>query len=217
MEHEQAQDLLSEYLDGTLSDDQTRDLEAHLETCPECSQSLSMLRQAMTAVSSIPRVKAPHHFARRVKRRARQAGLLGTRRRRVARHLTGPFQSVMTMYGLLIAVGLLIVIVMIAQQQIELLTVPPVPADVHVDRTEDVAAAARCAWLVGATVHNAGRSLPEDSPLADPTGVELAVPSERWKDLCGCLDSAGLSGNLPERTPQAGADGRIRLVVHTPN
>ena len=126
MEHERANELLSEHLEGSLDEAQTRALEQHLAECEACSQDLSMLKRAMDMIRALPEAEAPPHFARRVHRRARQAGLMRRQRRSLA-SMSIPFSSTWTTWTLMLAVAFLLIIVLIAQQQIVLLTVEPLP------------------------------------------------------------------------------------------
>jgi len=74
---------LSPYLDGALNANDKASLEKHLPGCRECRDDLSLLRSAVHAVSSLPKLKAPPGFADRVSAQVRaeaaahQGGLLG--------------------------------------------------------------------------------------------------------------------------------------------
>jgi len=202
MEHEQATDLLSEYLEGDLAADQAAALEQHLESCRECSQTLAMLSQALRAVNRMPKARAPAHFARRVKLRARRAGLLRPRRQRLMERMTAPFSSTLTTWGLLLAVGLLLVVVMIAQQQIELLMVGPQTPTVDLDHPDQLAAVEALVARLDLAVE----------PRADPGDpLELAIPEESWPAFIQGMRSAGLADRLPS-APKI-RDGIIRLRI----
>lgn len=54
---------LSEYIDGYLTPEERHMVDSHLETCPKCSQELSALKDYLTLMHSLGRVKAPPSFA----------------------------------------------------------------------------------------------------------------------------------------------------------
>jgi anti-sigma factor RsiW len=201
MDHERADELLSEYLDGSLDADRTAALERHLADCPECRRSLTLLRRTLRVVERLPQVRAPERFARRVEHRARRAGLLRGRRRRLSDRMSAPFSSIWTTWALLLSVGLLLVVVLIAQQQIDVLLgsgpVRVALADAE-QRQAVVAVAERLELAVEADAGPAGE-------------VELRLRPERWAELRAALAAAGLDLDLPIQPPRPGPGGRVRL------
>ncbi len=201
MDHERADELLSEYLEGSLDADQAAALERHIADCPECRRSLTLLRQTLRMVERLPRVRAPERFARRVEHRARRAGLLRGRRRRLSDRMSAPFSSIWTTWALLLSVGLLLLLVLIAQQQIDVL-LDSGPVRIALADAEQRAA----------VVAVAERLELQADPAAGPEGeVELRLRPERWAELRAALDAAGLDVALPARPPRPGPGGRIRL------
>ncbi len=69
MDHEAAQELFSEYLEGELSPEQQAEVKAHLEGCEECRQELEAFRQTMRALSGLRPLPPPEGFARKVQQR----------------------------------------------------------------------------------------------------------------------------------------------------
>jgi hypothetical protein len=55
-----ARELITEYLDGELSADETLHLKEHLASCDACDRELSEQRQLIERVKALPRVPAPH-------------------------------------------------------------------------------------------------------------------------------------------------------------
>ncbi|MDP2871401.1 MAG: DUF4349 domain-containing protein [Bacillota bacterium] len=54
--------LLSDYIDGQLSDNRRRQVESHLRTCTSCAAELSRLRRTVEAVRSLPELDLPADF-----------------------------------------------------------------------------------------------------------------------------------------------------------
>lgn len=200
MDHERADELLSEYLEGSLDADRAAALERHLADCPECRRSLTLLRQTLRMVERLPRVRAPERFVRRVEHRARRAGLLRGRRR-LSDRMSAPFSSIWTTWALLLSVGLLLLLVLIAQQQIDVL-LDSGPVRIALADAEQRAAVVAVAERLELQV----------DPAAGPEGeVELRLRPERWAELRAALDAAGLDVALPVHAPRPGPGGRIRL------
>lgn len=63
--HKQVIDLLSPYVDGQVTADERILVEAHLATCPQCTQDLATLRQTVALVGQLPQVAAPRPFTLR--------------------------------------------------------------------------------------------------------------------------------------------------------
>lgn len=64
--HDELEAQLSEYVDGSLGDDERRAVEQHLEGCADCRAALAELRETMSALSGLNRVAAPENFDRSV-------------------------------------------------------------------------------------------------------------------------------------------------------
>jgi hypothetical protein len=54
---EKIQDLLSPYLDGELTPEEKASVEAHLSSCRECAELLSLLRVATESLAAFPEVE----------------------------------------------------------------------------------------------------------------------------------------------------------------
>ncbi|HDR14586.1 MAG TPA: hypothetical protein ENN79_03690 [Desulfobacteraceae bacterium] len=59
--------LLSDYLDGELNPEIRRDLEAHLENCPACSQCLRSLKRSIELYHEASGQEAPPEVVARLK------------------------------------------------------------------------------------------------------------------------------------------------------
>ena len=55
-------ELLSDYMENTLSDDERRSIDFHLKTCVDCRNYLETLKQTMTLLGQIPAVPMPSEF-----------------------------------------------------------------------------------------------------------------------------------------------------------
>lgn len=60
--HRKFRNKLSAYIDGELSNDAVRSLDAHLESCDTCRLELDEMRATVDALRSIPEVEAPRSF-----------------------------------------------------------------------------------------------------------------------------------------------------------
>lgn len=56
-------ELLSEYLDGQLDEVTSQQVEAHLQTCPNCHADYETLRQTVGVLRQLPMRPVPHGFA----------------------------------------------------------------------------------------------------------------------------------------------------------
>jgi hypothetical protein len=52
-------ELLAEYVDGELPADRRAEVEAHLTTCPTCTEEVALAREARGALQALPEVPAP--------------------------------------------------------------------------------------------------------------------------------------------------------------
>jgi len=67
-----AKECFSGYFDGLLEEDSKRELERHLETCPECRKEWNSYRSLFTAVRNLPPVEASGGFEARLAARIRR-------------------------------------------------------------------------------------------------------------------------------------------------
>jgi len=54
---EKIQDLLSPYLDGELTPEAKAEVDAHLSSCPECVELLSLLKMATDSLAAFPEIE----------------------------------------------------------------------------------------------------------------------------------------------------------------
>ncbi len=75
MNHQEAKDLFTNYLDGDMADAERSALEAHLSTCTECKQEWQTFKKLMSEVSGLMNLSPPKDvvFAveRKIHRRSR--------------------------------------------------------------------------------------------------------------------------------------------------
>ncbi|MHC4712298.1 MAG: anti-sigma factor family protein [Planctomycetota bacterium] len=71
MDCKYAQDLAA-FLDGELTEAEAGNLAAHLETCPDCRERLSLLKRSYGALDLLGEVAVPSGFAERVRSRVRK-------------------------------------------------------------------------------------------------------------------------------------------------
>lgn len=176
MEHAQAEDLLSEYLEGGLEAEQRRRLEEHLQECAACRRDLSLLSRSLELMRRLPRVEAPPLFAQRLLRRARRRGLLSTRLHHQWPRWVIPFQTV-----ILVLLAMLTAVVLIM-----LLDDHPLPLEVEepscllvLSGAADVNALAESAWFCRGKVRFAGREVPRGARLMGKDQLTLHLaPAE---------------------------------------
>lgn len=60
-------DLFSSYLDDELSQEETRMVEKHLESCADCRELMGYLRQAQDAMRSMPEIEVPADLLQRLR------------------------------------------------------------------------------------------------------------------------------------------------------
>lgn len=110
MDHQRAQDLLSDYLDGELSAESASELEQHLEGCEECRLDLESLRETLSVLGGLKPVEPSQDFlqqvTRKVRRRSKSAFDFNFGLDRKI-----PFEAVsMVLLGILLALYLLLVV-----------------------------------------------------------------------------------------------------------
>jgi anti-sigma factor RsiW len=69
MDHQAAQELFSDYLEGTLPEAEREALAAHLEGCADCRAELESLRQMLRSLSGLRPLPPPENFTRKVEQR----------------------------------------------------------------------------------------------------------------------------------------------------
>ena len=63
---ERIEDLLSPYLEDELSPEDRQTVENHLSSCPECSELLSLMREANIALTAFPEVEVSQNLQNRL-------------------------------------------------------------------------------------------------------------------------------------------------------
>lgn len=64
--HEEIEGKLSDYVEGSLSADDTAAVEEHLRGCPSCTEALAGVKETVNALSGLHKIPAPPHFERDV-------------------------------------------------------------------------------------------------------------------------------------------------------
>jgi hypothetical protein len=210
MEHEQAQELLSDYLDGALSSEQRALFESHLSQCPACQADLDLLRRTLQLVRRMPKIEAPPQFARKVRRRAIKAGLLRGRGRFGLARFMVPYEA--TMVVLLATVGAMVVSQLLILKPVEPTVVENAPVNLWLDNTPQVNQVAQSVWNVEGEVRVFGRLAPPGSPLSAGGELELFVPSSAWSRFVNSLQQAGWGKELPKNVT-AWPDGKIHVLI----
>ncbi len=110
MDHQRAQELLSDYLDGELSGEDVAALQQHLEECEECRLELDSLRETLSMLRGLKPAEPSSDFLQKVNRKVR-------RRSKSAFDFSFgldrkiPFEAVsMVLLGILLAMYLLLVV-----------------------------------------------------------------------------------------------------------
>jgi hypothetical protein len=66
MEHNDIRHRLSEFIDGSVTDEERAMIEAHLETCTECSQALQELRKTLEHIKTVEEIDPPAWMAQKI-------------------------------------------------------------------------------------------------------------------------------------------------------
>ena len=110
MDHQRAQELLSDYLDGELSGELLAELDQHLEGCDECQAELDSLRETLSVLGGLKPAEPSPDFLQQVNQKLR-------RRSKSAFDFSFgldrkiPFEAVsMVLLGILLALYLLLVV-----------------------------------------------------------------------------------------------------------
>ena len=64
--HETIEAKLSDYVEGSLSAEETAAVEEHLRGCASCTEALAGVRETVNALSGLHKIPAPPHFDRDV-------------------------------------------------------------------------------------------------------------------------------------------------------
>jgi anti-sigma factor RsiW len=72
MDHEKANELLGDYLEGELSDEQSAQVAAHVEGCETCAKELTALKETMRSLSGLHHLPPPPEFTSKVERTIRR-------------------------------------------------------------------------------------------------------------------------------------------------
>ncbi|MBW2699932.1 MAG: zf-HC2 domain-containing protein [Deltaproteobacteria bacterium] len=211
--HEQAQGLLSDYMEDSLSEAERQSVKAHLESCTTCREELALLKRTMPLIQGMPRVQAPSGFTNRVSLRARKSGILARRRRTHLWRISTPFTSIVTMAVLMAAVGAMLVVVLMLQQQIEVLIQEQPPTRMQVDDAADLERIARLAWAADAEVRVTDKPLAPDSPIGDALELELRLDKNKLEGFFSAMEQAGLQHTLLEIEEYKTGTGSAFILV----
>jgi len=69
MNHQEAKDLFTNYLDGDMADAQRTELEAHLSACTECKEEWQAFKKLMSEVSGLMNLAPPRDVVRAVEKK----------------------------------------------------------------------------------------------------------------------------------------------------
>ncbi|HTF98956.1 MAG TPA: zf-HC2 domain-containing protein [Nitrospirota bacterium] len=73
MMHEEIRHKLSDYVDGSITGDEKKELEAHLESCPDCKEALRELKKTLDHLRSIEAVEPPAWMTQKIMAHVREA------------------------------------------------------------------------------------------------------------------------------------------------
>jgi hypothetical protein len=66
MHHDDIRHKLSEYIDGSITPEEKREIDAHLETCSSCGDALKELQKTVAHIKSVDDVEPPAWLARKI-------------------------------------------------------------------------------------------------------------------------------------------------------
>lgn len=72
MDHDSVKELLSDYLEGELPDEQRDEVKAHLDGCADCRAELEALERTLSSLSGLRPLPPPPDFGRKVQQRIRR-------------------------------------------------------------------------------------------------------------------------------------------------
>lgn len=73
MKHDDVRHKLSEYIDGSVADDEKRGIEEHLKTCPACAEALRELEKTVAHIRSLEEVEPPAWMTQKIMAHVRSA------------------------------------------------------------------------------------------------------------------------------------------------
>ncbi len=112
-EHEQIQEMFSEYLEKSLPSEERRKVDEHLGQCASCQDALAALGRTLESVHELPRIRAPRGFAKRLQQRAQMSGLY-QRRHQAERRLLVPHLALLAFVLLLAILGMLVMVMLLS-------------------------------------------------------------------------------------------------------
>ncbi|OQB73730.1 MAG: hypothetical protein BWX89_00829 [candidate division TA06 bacterium ADurb.Bin131] len=86
MKCEQVKEILSEYLEGIVSEEQKKQIQKHLDICKDCSEYLLLLKNTVNLVNNLPEVCVPPGLASAVMEKIQEKQ---KRKTRIIPYLTG--------------------------------------------------------------------------------------------------------------------------------
>jgi hypothetical protein len=100
------EELLAEYVDGSLEHDERAVVDAHLEGCEQCRHEVAAARRVRGTLAALPEVELPEGFrADRRARRMRPAGVRHKRLRRTAVAAGAVAASIAALVGVAVLLG----------------------------------------------------------------------------------------------------------------
>lgn len=69
MQHQDARDLFSQYLDADLAPEQTQALQEHLASCAECKNEYELFSKTVLSIHQLRPVPVPEAFGAQVRKR----------------------------------------------------------------------------------------------------------------------------------------------------
>jgi len=204
--HEETEILLSAYLDGETSPEETAAVERHLEDCEECRQELESLRATVDALAELPPELAPPGFLDDV-----QATI---RRRSAGRFFTEEAERSAPLRYDVVAVTMLLVLASVATA---LLPSAPAPVPrISSGADEDAGARERAAFRVLAAGLDPGvvRRLATESgatAVREPAErrLEIDLPAGAGQRLVDRLNEASPLEVERFAPPPAGPGDRV--------
>jgi anti-sigma factor RsiW len=124
MDHQQARDLLSEFLEGDLPAERATALRAHLEGCEACREELETLRNTLQSLSGLHDLPAPAQFSSRVEhtiRRRSRGRFFGDQ------PLWGRFPFEWISFVIIVALLVLYLFIMFEKKSVTAPGAPPAP------------------------------------------------------------------------------------------
>jgi hypothetical protein len=211
MEHEIAQGLLSEYLEGELAEDRYRSMEDHLQGCETCQNDLRTLKNTLQLVQNIPPVRAPVRFASSVRKRAKKAGLFSRRRNRLFPRQMIAFEA--TLVVILATMASIVFTLLLMHTHIETLHSDRIPLSIQVQADSHAQMIAESVWDAGGEIWELDQALPAGSTLKTPYEIELRIPDKSWPKLKKTLELLSTGTSLPQTTPKSDIKGMVQVIV----